>query len=175
MADGLGMYGVEIKSLRADHGSTWKCVATSSTGAKAVTSCLVSVSCNDNYNYYNIITYSHLCIRLDRLIIIFTFLVSLSITIPRVLLNLCKSLCKTFSLTYCVSSFYLHLIRLSPRLFHRFNFFWHDRHFLCDFSINLRGYFWTIVFRSFLIIQITAIVKTKCRDYFSHWPSVSIV
>jgi hypothetical protein len=46
MADGLGMYGVEIKSLRADHSTTWKCIATSSTGAKAVTSCVVSVSCN---------------------------------------------------------------------------------------------------------------------------------
>jgi len=46
MANGLGMYGIEIKSLRADHSTTWKCVATSSTGAKAVTSCVVSVTCN---------------------------------------------------------------------------------------------------------------------------------
>ncbi|XP_026808599.1 uncharacterized protein LOC113550868 isoform X2 [Rhopalosiphum maidis] len=49
MADGLGMYGVEIKSLRADHSTTWKCIATSSTGAKAVTSCVVSVSYPKNY------------------------------------------------------------------------------------------------------------------------------
>ncbi|XP_008180551.1 titin isoform X2 [Acyrthosiphon pisum] len=49
LADGLGMYGVEIKSLRADHSTTWKCVATSSTGAKAVTSCVVSVSYPKNY------------------------------------------------------------------------------------------------------------------------------
>ncbi|XP_025203950.1 uncharacterized protein LOC112600845 isoform X2 [Melanaphis sacchari] len=49
MADGLGMYGIEIKSLRADHSTTWKCVATSSTGAKAVTSCVVSVSYPKNY------------------------------------------------------------------------------------------------------------------------------
>ncbi|XP_022161453.1 uncharacterized protein LOC111027387 isoform X2 [Myzus persicae] len=48
-ADGLGMYGVEIKSLRADHSTTWKCVATSSTGSKAVTSCVVSVSYPKNY------------------------------------------------------------------------------------------------------------------------------
>ncbi|XP_050063770.1 uncharacterized protein LOC114128407 isoform X2 [Aphis gossypii] len=49
MADGLGMYGLEIKSLRADHSTTWKCIATSSTGAKAVTSCVVSVSYPKNY------------------------------------------------------------------------------------------------------------------------------
>lgn len=49
IADGLGMYGVEIKSLRADHNTTWKCVATSSTGSKAITSCLVSVSCKNVY------------------------------------------------------------------------------------------------------------------------------
>lgn len=49
LADGLGMYGVEIKSLRADHSTTWKCIATSSTGAKAVTSCVVSVSYPKNY------------------------------------------------------------------------------------------------------------------------------
>lgn len=46
IADGLGMYGVEIKSLRADHSTTWKCIVTSATGAKTVTSCLVTVSCN---------------------------------------------------------------------------------------------------------------------------------
>jgi len=49
MADGLGMYGIEIKSLRADHSTTWKCIATSLTGAKAVTSCVVSVSYPKNY------------------------------------------------------------------------------------------------------------------------------
>lgn len=47
IADGLGMYGLEIKSLRADHNTTWKCIVTSSSGAKAVTSCLVTVSCNN--------------------------------------------------------------------------------------------------------------------------------
>lgn len=44
IADSLGIYGVEIKSLRADHNCIWKCVATSTTGAKAITSCSVSVS-----------------------------------------------------------------------------------------------------------------------------------
>jgi hypothetical protein len=47
IADGMGMYGVEIKSLRADHSTTWKCVVTSLTGVKAVTSCLVTVSCKN--------------------------------------------------------------------------------------------------------------------------------
>uniref|UniRef100_A0A2S2QNT5 Muscle M-line assembly protein unc-89 n=1 Tax=Sipha flava TaxID=143950 RepID=A0A2S2QNT5_9HEMI len=49
IADGMGMYGVEIKSLRADHSTTWKCVVTSLTGVKAVTSCLVTVSYPKNY------------------------------------------------------------------------------------------------------------------------------
>ncbi|XP_050422462.1 titin homolog isoform X2 [Adelges cooleyi] len=49
IADGLGMYGVEIKTLRADHNSKWKCIASSATGAKAVTTCTLSVSYPKNY------------------------------------------------------------------------------------------------------------------------------
>lgn len=57
LADGLGMYGVEIKSLRADHSATWKCVATSSTGSNAFTSCLVSVSCKYIWDIFLTIIY----------------------------------------------------------------------------------------------------------------------
>ena len=45
LADGLGMYGLEIKSVEMIDDGEWKCVATSFFGIKAYTSCYVTVKC----------------------------------------------------------------------------------------------------------------------------------
>lgn len=45
IADGLGMYALEIKKVEMMDDGEWKCVATSFFGIKAFTSCYVTVKC----------------------------------------------------------------------------------------------------------------------------------
>lgn len=42
--DGLGAYSVEVNPVEAVDQGEWKCVATSSAGAKGISSCNVNVS-----------------------------------------------------------------------------------------------------------------------------------
>ncbi|XP_065224953.1 titin-like isoform X4 [Planococcus citri] len=49
LADGLGMYGLEIKSVEMIDDGEWKCVATSFFGIKAYTSCYVTVKFPKTY------------------------------------------------------------------------------------------------------------------------------
>jgi hypothetical protein len=45
MADGLGGYMIEIDHAEAADEGEWKCVATSSEGAKGISTCHVSMTC----------------------------------------------------------------------------------------------------------------------------------
>lgn len=45
LADGLGMYAIEIKKVEMVDDGDWKCMATSFFGVKAFTSCYVTVKC----------------------------------------------------------------------------------------------------------------------------------
>lgn len=45
MADGLGGYMMQISSAEAADEGEWKCVATSSLGARGISTCHVSMTC----------------------------------------------------------------------------------------------------------------------------------
>ena len=45
MADGLGGYMIEINHAEAVDEGEWKCVATSNEGAKGISQCQVSMTC----------------------------------------------------------------------------------------------------------------------------------
>lgn len=49
MEDGLGGYSVEIRSVEGVDEGDWKCVVTSDTGAKGITTCYVTVPCKLYY------------------------------------------------------------------------------------------------------------------------------